>query len=117
MGAGLNDPFTGQLLLLLRQIAVLRDDFDGLALGGSDYAFDVSNEHLGLPVLEGRDVHHHVDLFRSEIEDLLRLIQFHRRRFVAVRKADHGSHEDAGSSHLLGCEPDVMGLNGERGGA
>src|SRR6266545_6579099 len=117
VSAGLSNPFTGPSLLLLRQVAVLGDDFDLDPRRCSDDPFDVADEQPFLTVLESGDVHHHVDLFGAEVEDFLGLILLHRGRFVAVRKPNHGAYEDTRTSQQFSGEADVVRLHAERGGA
>jgi hypothetical protein len=77
VSAGLHDPFAGLLLLITSQIVVLENDLHLYPLGRSDYPFDVPDEQVPLAVLEGRDVHDHVDLLGTKVEDLLGLILLH----------------------------------------
>src|SRR6266550_4590168 len=52
---------------------------------------------------------------RAGVQNLLRLILFHRGGFVAMRKADHGSDEDIGPAQQVHGQRDVVWLYGEGG--
>src|SRR5258705_915818 len=113
MGTTLRNPVAGPVLFFLRQVEILRDYFDRPALGGANDAGDILDEQLLLTVLEGRNVHHHVDFLRAKIEDVLRLILLHRGGFVAVREAHHGPDEHAGATQYVDRQRDVMWLHSE----
>jgi hypothetical protein len=72
-----NDPFARAALLLPGQVTVLGYDLHLGSFSGPDHAFDIPDEQACLAVPDGGDVHHHVDLFGAEVEDLLGLILLH----------------------------------------
>jgi hypothetical protein len=108
--ARLSDPFTGAPLLLLRQVAILGNDLDLRTFGCSDNTFDIAPEECILSVLESRDVHDHVDLFRAVIEDFLSLVLLHGGGFVAMGKPNNRADQHTGASQQIHRKADIVRL-------
>jgi hypothetical protein len=111
---GVHDPRASPFLLRLVEIAVFEDNFDSPARGHAHHTGHIAGEQLPLAILQGGNVHHHIDFLGAEAEDLARLVLLHRGGLVAVWKSHHRAHQHAGAAECPHGQPDVVRLHRER---
>ena len=85
--------------------------FDLSALCCPNHTLNIFNEQLLLTILQRRNIHYHVNLFRPQIKNCFRLVFFHGGGFVSVRKTDDSSQEDSCSLQLFSGQSNVVWLN------